>query len=122
MPDSCRADSPGSTPPDICRASVLGGFLDAALDSLVRTAAAPKAAPMTAARPGRGSQSRPGAAALDTVDDRWLAALRGPEPRVDGNQEETSRSVRGVGSGAGRWRCSRKGPFRLCFRLEEPAP
>ena len=122
MPDSCRAASPGSTPPDTGRASVLGGFLDAALDSLVRTAAAPKAAPMTAARPGRGSQSRPGAAALDTVDDRWLAALRGPEPRVDGNQEE----LVALRQRCREWRrpvaVVHEGPFRLCFRLEEPAP
>jgi hypothetical protein len=122
MPDSCRAASPGSTPPDTGRASVLGGFLDAVVDSLVRMAAAPKAAPMTAARPRRGSRSRPRATAPDTVDDRWLAALCGPEPRVDGSREEL---------GALRQRCQEwrrpvavvhEGPFRLCFRLEEPVP
>jgi hypothetical protein len=121
MPDSCRAASPGSTPPDTGRASALGGFLDAAVDSLVRMAAVPKA-PMTAAQPRRGSRSRPGAAAPDTVDDCWLAALCGPEPRVDGNQEE----LVALRQRCREWRqpvaVVHEGPFRLCFRLEEPAP
>jgi acetoacetyl-CoA reductase len=96
--------------------------LDAAVDNLVRIAAAPKAAPLTVARPRRGSRSRPRATAPDTVDDRWLAALCGPEPRVDGSQEELV-SLR---QRCREWRrpvaVVHEGPFRLCFRLEEPAP
>jgi hypothetical protein len=121
MPDSCRAAGAGSTAPDSDRASVLAGFLDAAVDSLVRMAATPKAAHPTAARPRRGSRSRPGTAAPDTVDDRWLAALCGPEARVEGSRAELV---------ALRQQCREwhrpvavvhEGPFRLCFRLEEPA-
>ena len=57
----------------------------------------------------------------DTVDGRWLAALQGSDGRIAGDTEELARLARR----AREWRrplsVAFEGPFRLCFRLEEPA-
>jgi superfamily II DNA or RNA helicase len=103
MPDACRAACLDDGEPPPSRSTVLRGFVDWVVDALMRN---PRAGDL---------------ADDDTVDGRWLAALRGPEDRVDGTAEELARLARR----AREWRrpvsVAFGGPFRLCFRLEEPA-
>ena len=107
MPDACRAASldDGSPPPS--RSSALRGFVHWAVDALMRSTPAGAAAASLADD--------------DTVDGRWLAALRGSDDRIAGNAKELARLARR----AREWRrplsVAFEGPFRLCFRLEEPA-
>ncbi len=122
MPDACRAVGQGPAPPESSRAALLADFLDAAVDSLVRLAAVPKVVHSTAAQLRRSIAARSKVTAPDTLDDRWLAALCSAEPRVDASLEE----LVALRQRCREWRrpvaVVHEGPFRLCFRLEEPAP
>ncbi len=83
MPDSCRAASPGSTPPDTDRASVLSGFLDAAVDGLVRSAAAMRTRLSTAAsRNPPKTEARPESGGAET----------GPAARQESGMASASRA------------------------------
>ncbi|MDB5409375.1 MAG: rapA 2 [Rhodospirillales bacterium] len=118
MPAACRAvASRDGIPARAVPAGVLlGSFIEAMIDALVRGAQAqPDVAPAEARR-SRKARGDPGAA----VDQRWLAALRAPDPRVDGNRTELSQLAARVRD----WRhpitTALASPFRLCFRIEEP--
>jgi SNF2 family DNA or RNA helicase len=108
MPDACRAiDAVPSAPPPSAEV-VLQRFVERALDHLVRSAAA--------------ATPSPRAATIDSLDELWLAALARPDGKLRGERaalEQLRDRVRD-------WRrpveLDASSPFRLCFRLEEPAP
>ena len=107
MPDACRAIATDPSAPQPSAEVVLSGFVERALDQLVRSAAVP--AP---------SASH---ATMDSFDEQWLAALTQPEGKLEGDRaalEQLRHRVRDW------WRpveLDASSPFRLCFRLEEPA-
>jgi superfamily II DNA or RNA helicase len=83
---------------------VLSEFIAGAVDQLVRSAA------------------MPAAASLESVDEQWLAALSQP----DGNLEADHTALDQLRQRLQDWwrpvALHASSPFRLCFRLEEPAP
>lgn len=113
MPPSARALVEGdgaSRAPSEPAVSVLSDFISGAVDSLVRTAA------MAA-----GSALSPGPPAFDSPHDAWLWALRAPDGEVLARAPE----VRRLALDLEQWHlplaATERAPFRLCFRLEEPA-
>jgi len=107
MPDACRAIVADSSVPQPSAEVVLSGFVERALDHLVRSAAAPAPSAFHAT--------------IDSLDEQWLAALTQPEGKLEGDRaalEQLRLRVRDW------WRpvkLDTSSPFRLCFRLEEPA-
>ncbi|HEY1336258.1 MAG TPA: SNF2-related protein [Bryobacteraceae bacterium] len=100
MPPAARAlaGPPSHAAPDASAETVLTGFLSVAVDPLVRFSEPPRPGP------------------VESPHDEWLAALTSPEPALDqaalGAQiEEWQRPIR----------ASARVPYRLCFRLAEPA-
>ncbi len=121
MPEACRAAGSGATPPDSARASLLSAFLERAVDSFVRLSEAPETARAAAQKQRRKTVIAAKVGAGNSVDDRWLAALNGPDPQVHGSKE----ALAALRQRCWEWRrpvvVVHEGPFRLCFRLEEPA-
>ena len=117
MPHACRALVPDATttaaPPQTPAAAVLAAFLGEAVDHLVRSALAP------AAPAGRRGIRK--ASAFASVHDYWLHALKAPDGRMVGESDDLAALAEQVG----RWRrplaAAESAPFRLGFRLEEPA-
>jgi hypothetical protein len=103
MPDAARAVGAMAAPPDEPPSAVVGEAIGLLVDGLIRSdpAAARKAA-------------------LTTLDDRWLAALSGPDPKVRGAAAEIEALRRRLEE----WRrpvaVAASSPTRLCFRVEEP--
>jgi SNF2 family DNA or RNA helicase len=114
MPASCRAltdstDQPPTTP----ALEVLTAFVETLVDALVRSALSPVA---LAAQRRTPSPTR-----FDSVHEQWLHALRsadGAVPAAKADQLKLAEQVR-------TWQrpiaVATATPFRLCFRLEEPA-
>ena len=112
MPAACRAlEAPGTRaaePPEAGPLSLVRAFVDAAVDHLVRTAAGDNAV---------AASVRP----LHSIHEQWLQALRSADgvlraapaeiARLAGQVHEWHRPVTSVAAA----------PFRLTFRLEEPA-
>ena len=96
MPGAARAA--GDAQPAVPAKAVLRAFIDGVTDHVVRTASAAPA--------GRA----------DSVHDRWLAGLvsRDEPPALPELAEPMREWQRPVAAAA-------EAPFRLCFRLEEPA-
>ena len=107
MPDACRAIAANASAPQPSAEVVLSGFVERALDHLVRSAAVPAPSAFHAS--------------IDSLDEQWLAALTQPEGKLKGDRaalEQLRHRVRDW------WRpveLDASSPFRLCFRLEEPA-
>lgn len=99
MPAAARAMTP-ETPAE----TLLNNFLDTLADELIRTES-------TASR-----------LSGNTLHDRWVAALQRPDSKVTGNASELEALARQLAE----WRrpiaVIANAPFRLLFRLEEPAP
>ncbi len=112
---SLSADA--SAPPDRPAAEVLAGFLGKMVDLLVRLPA------LTAGEPEPRRRGRPSkkAAGFDSLHDQWLHALHTPDGQMRGTAEELAQLAGQVH----RWRrpvsLTAAAPYRLCFRLEEPA-
>jgi SNF2 family DNA or RNA helicase len=116
MPAACRAVSETEDAPDARpAAAVLGEFVDAVVDALVRGAAAP---PLVAI-PGRLRKARTG---FDSIHDQWLHALRTGDGTLRGAQAELTKLAEEVQSWQRPLQASSASAFRLCFRLEEPPP
>jgi SNF2 family DNA or RNA helicase len=108
MPAACRAlDGSSRTPPRVRPDAILEGLVTALVDHLVRAS-------------GRDEAARP--RGFDSAHDQWLHALRARESTLRGSEADLNRLALQVrewrrpvtdGSGA---------PYRLTFRLEEPAP
>jgi SNF2 family DNA or RNA helicase len=104
MPPSARAlvESAREPQPDHPAASVLRRFCAFVTDHLVRSAA-----------PSRGGP-------VDSLHDRWLAALASPGPAVSGPDSEWSAFARQIEEWQRPVRVAALAPFRLSFRLVEP--
>lgn len=108
MPQACRAMSSHNekTAPDRPALEVLRDFLDEAVDYLVRLGLEEK--PATRKR-------------AESAHDQWLAALRA----ADGVIEKANKEMAALAEQVREWRrplaISVAAPYRLCFRLEEPA-
>ena len=118
MPGVARALSREATPspPEASPLAILTAFLTGMVDHLVRVAG-PKAPIAPVVRRERGKK----AADFSSLHDQWLHALRSPDGTVEGGAAalaELSAQIRD-------WRrpiaVTTSSPFRLCFRLEEPA-
>jgi hypothetical protein len=119
-PDAARRHALAAAMPGACRAlassadaAKVPGALEAVdaalalfLDQLVRSAAP--------ARPWRG--------AVESAHDAWARALFAQDGRITGHAEE----LRALAASIRDWRrpvaLAGSAPFRLCFRLDEPAP
>jgi SNF2 family DNA or RNA helicase len=116
MPAACRAlTSNPEEPPATPAQSVLTAFLQMVVDALVRTAAAPTALTTIPTRKLRRS-----APTFDSIHDQWLHALRS----TDGVMDSTAGEVGQLAEQIRDWRrpiAVTAAPYRLCFRLEEPA-
>jgi SNF2 family DNA or RNA helicase len=99
MPAAAR-----SLTPDLAPITLLNEFIDAVVDDIVRRSAA-----------GRRW-------AGDGLHERWLAALHSHDANVTGTSAELQQFHQQIRE----WRrpiaAAASAPFRLCFRLEEPAP
>jgi SNF2 family DNA or RNA helicase len=112
MPAAARAltREPDAGPPETPPRRVVEAFVASSVDQLVRSHA-DDGLPTVVNGGGAGS-----------VIERWLSALRGPESEVPGDPE----ALRQLADLVREWRrpieSAASAPFRLCFRLEEPAP
>jgi SNF2 family DNA or RNA helicase len=115
MPHACRALSATDVdkPPDTGSLSVLNVFLGEVVDHLVR------AKVESAELPKRSKPSK--RRAFDSVHDQWVQALRSSDGLMEGRESELATLTNQISD----WRrpvsVSVAAPFRLCFRLEEPA-
>lgn len=105
LPGACRAFA-GADAISISRMQLLHRFILFAVDKLVRAAAA---------------DAIPYVVATSTGHDRWLRALMAENARIEATYDE----ARSLQSDIGRWKrpinATLAAPFRLVFRLEEPA-
>ncbi|HEY5658736.1 MAG TPA: DEAD/DEAH box helicase [Myxococcota bacterium] len=121
MPAVARALSPKSSDdaPLTSAVSVLGDFVRAQVDQIVRTHVDDTHAVARAAPNGRNGREI--AARAGSVYERWLLALRGDESIIHGASAELGQLAEQVRE----WRrpidFDTSAPFRLCFRLEEPS-
>jgi SNF2 family DNA or RNA helicase len=128
MPHACRAlttaagaGAPPATPgapgapgaPATPAVSILGAFLGEVVDHLVRSGVESTGSTKRA-RVSRRSE-------FDSIHDQWWSALRSPDGALAGSASELAQLAEQVRA----WRrpisVSVATPFRLCFRLEEPA-
>jgi hypothetical protein len=117
MPSVCRALSRASdSAPEISSFTVLTRFVDGVLDHLVRTSAREEPFRLTS----RISSGRTTGITFASVHDQWMAALRSPDGRMEGESEELTEFAAQVREWQRPVRLSTSTPFRLCFRLEEP--
>jgi SNF2 family DNA or RNA helicase len=116
MPGVCRALG-GTTdaPPDRPAAALLADFVGAVVDALARsaTAAEPAVAPVR--------RTRKKAPSFDSLHDQWLHALQAPAGELRGTATELAQLAEQVRTWQRPVAVSAAAPFRLCFRLEEPA-
>lgn len=102
MPPACRAL--GDALPDRPAADVLREFVGRAVDQLVRGAAYEKPRKQ-----------------FDSVHDRWLHALRSATGLMGGSGADVSQLAAQVREWRAPIAATQAAPFRLCFRLDEPA-
>ncbi len=127
MPPAARALSMGpGEPPASAPSGVLDRFLAGAVDAVVRGAAAsgrggatgPSHAPRAAET--RGPGLRPGSV-HDSLHDQWMHALRARNPALDASPVEIHELQRQIAEWRKPLSLSVRSPYRLCFRLEDPA-
>jgi len=110
------AASTAAAAPETPAAEALRTFVSAMVDHLIRSATGEAVPP---APPRRGRPKK--APAFDSLHDQWLHALRTPDGLMAGDERELAQFAAQVRE----WRrpisVSAAAPFRLCFRLEEPA-
>ncbi|MBI4573584.1 MAG: DEAD/DEAH box helicase [candidate division NC10 bacterium] len=118
MPAVCRAlaHEAAPSPPATSPLSLLSTFIGGMVDRLVRVVG-PRT-PVASAVPRRAGK---GAATFASLHDQWLHALRSPDGVMEGDEAELAELAGQIRE----WRrpisLSVSSPFRLCFRLEEPA-
>ena len=112
MPAAARAltRDADAGPPDTPPRRAVEAFVGAAVDQLVR-AHANDGLPVVA-----------NGATGSNVVERWLGALRAPESEVTGDAESLAQLADVVRDWRRPVETVAAAPFRLCFRLEEPAP
>ncbi|HEY1188644.1 MAG TPA: SNF2 helicase-associated domain-containing protein, partial [Gemmata sp.] len=102
MPPACRAL--GDALPDRPAAEVLRAFVGFAVDQLAR-----------------GPVPEKSRKAFDSVHDRWLHALRSATGAMGGSDAESAQLAAQVREWRAPIGATDAAPFRLCFRLDEPA-
>jgi SNF2 family DNA or RNA helicase len=119
MPQVCRALTAVGTafnpaaagPPQMPSAAVITDFVGGIVDHLVRSSIAP----------GRVGFPSKQASSFDSIHDRWLHALRAADGAMAGAETELARFADQIRERQRPISVSMATPFRLCFRLEEPA-
>lgn len=107
MPDVCRAASlDAKTQPDTSANVVLSGFLQQAVDYLVRSAQL---------------NHRSLRKSFDSLHDQWLFALGSPDGVMKGGLSELAQLASQVKNWQRPISVFSEAPFRLYFRLEEPS-
>jgi hypothetical protein len=115
MPAACRAlNSDAERQPEIPARAVLLSVLSAQVDTLVRSALPA----VSTRRPARGKGTKP---AFASVHDQWLHALRARDSVMAGTETEQRELLEQLRAWQRPLVISVSSPFRLCFRLEEPA-
>jgi SNF2 family DNA or RNA helicase len=111
LPHACRAftNDPAQA---TASTEVLQEFLDTLVDHLVRFGAG--------AEP-RARSPRQGRQEFDSLHDQWLYALRSREATLSGKPAELQQLAVQVRDWQRPLTVTTAAPFRLCFRLEEPA-
>ena len=117
MPPACRALSEtADTAPAIPAASLLSAFISATVDVLVRSAIG-----KGKANPVKDESSAKTKRSLDSMHDSWFEALRSGQAEIAITAADRWQLVEQIQS----WRhpitITSSAPYRLCFRLEEPA-
>jgi SNF2 family DNA or RNA helicase len=117
MPHACRAltGREEQSPPDTPAVIVLSAFITGVVDELVRSAVTPDS------RSSVNASRRKQARAFESVHDQWLHALRADEGLMTGDASELARLAEQVREWQRPVAAQAATPFRLCFRLEEPA-
>jgi superfamily II DNA or RNA helicase len=119
MPDACRALARDvSSAPSRSSNTILLSFVWGIVDHLARDAESPHAAK----RPAADRRPAHPAAAVSSVHDRWVQALRSRNRRVEGTPEELSALAAQILEWRRRLASVDASPFILCFRLAEPEP
>jgi len=112
MPGACRAlstsdDAPPEMPPRTVLQQLLGDLVDVVVRSGLRNR-------------GRARAADRAAASFDSLHDQWLCALRAPDGRMAGDDEELAHLAGQLQAWRRRIEVTAEAPFRLVFRLEEP--
>jgi SNF2 family DNA or RNA helicase len=102
--------------PDVSASSVLQAFLQVVLDHLVRASADIAGLGVPAPAKTRGKKW-----GYASVHDEWLRGLRSNDGCLLGDPEELTRFAEEVRAWSHPVRLTASAPFRLCFRLDEPA-
>lgn len=114
MPDSCRAITiDAKEEPHHSTESVLSGFLDQAVDTLIRFSQKDQ--------PHCSTTRRKTKLSFNSIHDQWLNALSTPIGVMAGKPAELAEFATQVKTWQRPLSVATETPFRLCFRLEEPA-
>jgi len=117
MPEVARAlNLEPDLAPSTARLTVLSAFIAQVVDFAVR-GLAESAAPSAQAAPPRRTK-RP---SFDNLHDQWLFALRCVDDRLKGGSAQLAQFASTLSEWQRPIRVPVGAPFRLCFRLEEPA-
>jgi len=116
VPDSTREKTSGTKPPAPASLSVLQTFLHVVLDYLVRASGDIAGLNGQATTRTRGKKW-----GYASVHDEWLRGLRSNESLLVGDSEELDRFSEEIRAWSRPVRLTVSAPFRLCFRLDEPA-
>jgi SNF2 family DNA or RNA helicase len=111
MPDAARALEPagdGAHPPETAPLSLVRAFVDAAVDHLVRTSAS-------------GDDVARVSLPIHSIHEQWMDALRSADGTLDVTAAELARLAGEVREWHRPVTSVAAAPFRLTFRLEEPA-
>ncbi len=121
MPPVCRALTREVTaPPDTSALTVLTTFLNATVDYLVRSSLKRGTAGMTSAPSPKRTTHR-GAESFASVHDHWLYTLRSAGVEMGRDAASLAQFAEQVQEWQRPLTAATATPFRLCFRLEEPA-
>ena len=116
MPPACRAlASAADHPPETAPAALLTDFVALVVDVLVRSAVAGAMVALPTRRTGRKTPD------FDSLHDQWLHVLQSPDGMMRGSDAELAQLAEQVRSWQRPVTLAADVPFRLCFRLEEPA-
>jgi len=117
MPEAARAlTREVSKLPDTPSLSLLSGFINGAVDYLVRSSLAEGFRVVPTATPRQGKKP----VSHDSIHDQWLHALHSPSGLMEGDGGELLKLTSRVKEWVRPISVSTEAPFRLCFRIEEP--
>lgn len=117
MPATCRALSLSmESEPTVAAETLLMEFVQTFVDHLVRCES------NKIERSTTKTKKRPSRPAFQSLHDQWMYALQSS----DGLMDAELRDLQGLAEQIAQWRrpiaLTADAPFRLCFRVEEPAP